>query len=83
MRRLFALHFHSTRLVPVLLTLGLLLVGWNWFHRFSESAIATSAPTASPIAVSTPALSVSGPSRPPLPGRTWERSVGEGPSWLL
>ena len=74
MRRLFALHFHSTRLVPVLLTLGLLLVGCS---------VATSAPTASPIAVSTPALSVSGPSRPPLPGRTWERSVGEGPSWLL
>ena len=48
MRRLFVLRFHSTRLVPVLLSLGLLLVGCSG---------GTSAPTASPLAASTPQLS--------------------------
>ena len=47
MRRLFVFRFHSTRLVPVLLSLGLLLVGCS---------VATSAPTASPLAASTPQL---------------------------
>jgi hypothetical protein len=48
MRRLFAVRFHSPRLLPVLFTLSLLLVGCS---------AATSMPTTLPTATNTPALS--------------------------